>query len=57
MNKMDGKKIIEEKKLATIVVMNNMPNWLRIATLQKPKKIPPKIEVSAPPRIVYPICL
>jgi hypothetical protein len=52
MNRILGKKMIAEMKLATIVVMNKIPNWLRIATLQNTKKIPPKIEVRAPPNIV-----
>ena len=57
MNNILGKKTIAETKLATIVVINKIPNWLRIATLQKTKKIPANMEVKAPPKIVCPICL
>jgi hypothetical protein len=56
-NKILGKKTIAEMKLAMIVVMNKIPNWFRIATLQKTKNIPAKMEVKAPPKIVCPICL
>ena len=35
-----------------IVVMNKIPNWFSIATLQKIKKTPEKHEVKAPPKMV-----
>ena len=51
-NKILGKNKIAETKLAKIVVINRIPNWFKIATLQKTKKMPAKIEVRAPPNIV-----
>ena len=42
---------------AIIVVKNRIPNLLRMSTLQIIKKKPEKHDVSAPPRIVGPICL
>ena len=53
--RIEGRKIIEVKKLEIIVVRKSIPNLLSIPTLQNVKKRPEKQDVSAPPRIVYPI--